>query len=188
MTARQTTYLSLGLIITVLVIAAVVTYRVITNERVSESAAGQAFFGGEGSADRFIATDGTTVDVGTYVGKSKLYINTWASWSPLSRDELIALNEVASEYKDKSVTFIALNRQEPKEMAERYLATLPPLDNLVVVIDSDDYFYSQVGGYAMPETLLYGTDGNLWRHIRQPQTKDSIKTLLDEFLFEDTSN
>jgi thiol-disulfide isomerase/thioredoxin len=111
-----------------------------------------------------------------------IYVNTWASWSPLSRDELIALNEVAGEFKDKPITFIALNRREPVSQAQAYLATLPPLPNLTIVIDSTDEFYKEVTGYAMPETVLYTKDGAIWRHERQPLTAEVIRTLANELL------
>lgn len=158
------------------------TYRTVTERNEAKSDAGQALFGGEGSEDRYTSVTGATVSVAELVGEQSLYINSWASWSPLSRDELIALNQVAGEYKDRGITFIALNRKEPKEQAERYLATLPPLDNLMVVIDSVDHFYSHVGGYAMPETLIYNKGGDLWRHERQPQTADMMRSTLDDFL------
>ena len=179
---RTSTIIVLILLFIILVIVAWFTYQAVTDSKEASSDAGQALFGGEDSEERFISVAGTPVAVNELVGEQALYINSWASWSPLSRDELIALNTVAGEFRDKGITFIALNRKEPREQAESYLATLPPLDNLVVVIDSTDEFYGQVGGYAMPETLFYSTQGDLYRHERQPLTAESMRAIVTEFL------
>jgi thiol-disulfide isomerase/thioredoxin len=148
---------------------------------------GQAFFG-NGTEDTatserspYTAVNGADVSLQDYFG-SILFVNAWASWSPLSRDELIALNIVAGEYRDKGVTFLAVNRKETSAQAERFLATLPPLPNLVLVIDTNDHFYSHSDGYAMPESLIFDENGKLIRHERTVQTADTIRQLVNEAL------
>jgi thiol-disulfide isomerase/thioredoxin len=180
-TTRRTTVVILCCLLVVLLGGAYVTYRVVSQSNVVESAAGQALLGNPGEVSYQTVT-GVEVDLSQKLGQEALYINSWASWSPLSRDELIALDMLAGEYRDRGITFIALNRKEPKEIAERYLATLPPLNNVQIVIDSTDHFYGQVGGYAMPETLFYTEEGELWRHERQPLTIDSMRALVNSYL------
>jgi thiol-disulfide isomerase/thioredoxin len=178
----RTTIVVLIILGIVILVVAWFTYETVTERRDEASAAGQAILGGEDSPGRYVALGGTPVSLGDYIGTTKLYVNSWASWSPLSRDELIALNELAGEYRDRGITFIALNRKEPKEQAERYLASLPPLDNLTIVIDTEDHFYSRSGGYAMPETITYDTDGNLISHERIPQNKDQIRVTIEALI------
>jgi thiol-disulfide isomerase/thioredoxin len=178
---KKSTILILCILLVVLLAGAYVTYQTVTKSNTIESPAGQAILGAPGET-AYISVTGNTVDLGAEIGTRALYINSWASWSPLSRDELIALNTIAGEYRDRGITFVALNRKEPREMAERYLATLPPLDNLQIVIDSTDYFYGQVGGYAMPETLFYTADGELWRHERQPLSSEAMRSLVNSYL------
>lgn len=180
-TSRRTTIIILCVLVLVLLIGAYVTYRVVTKIQVEESAAGQALLGAPGEVT-YISVTGAPIDLASLLGTEALYVNSWASWSPLSRDELIALDTLAGEYKDRGITFIALNRKESKDIAERYLATLPPLNNLEIVIDSTDYFYGQVEGYAMPETLFFTASGDLWRHERQPLTIDSMRMLVNSYL------
>ncbi len=180
-TSRRTTLIILCVLGFVLLVGAYVTYLVVTQTKVEESAAGQALLGAPGET-AYVSVTGAPIDLANLLGKEALYINSWASWSPLSRDELIALDVLAGEYKDRGITFIALNRKEPKEMAERYLATLPPLNNIEIVIDSTDYFYGQVEGYAMPETLFFTASGELWRHERQPQTIEAMRTIVNSYL------
>jgi thiol-disulfide isomerase/thioredoxin len=148
--------------------------------RESSSPLGQAF-ADNASSTRFVSPTGREVSMSEFVG-NKLYVNSWASWSPLSRDELILLNEVAGEYKDRGITFIALNRKETLPAAERYLATLPALPNLVIVIDNDDHFYQNTGGYAMPETLLYTESGDVFAHERIPLNRDQMVANIEALL------
>jgi len=179
---KRNTILILLLLAVIIFITAWFTYETVTERQEEASDAGQAFIGDTDNPDRYTSINGATVDVASAIGAQKLYVNSWASWSPLSQDELIALNEIAGEYKDRGIAFIALNRKEPKEQAERYLATLPPLSNLQIVIDTEDHFYSRSGGYAMPETITYDEDGVLVRHERTPLTKDQMRTVIEELL------
>lgn len=179
---KRTTIIFLVVMAAVILAAAWFTYDTVTERQDIASDAGLAFIGEENNPNRYTSITGAPVSISEAVGSQKLYVNSWASWSPLSRDELIALNEIAGEYKDRGVTFIALNRKEPKEQAERYLTTLPPLYNLQIVIDTEDHFYSRSGGYAMPETITYNDDGTLVRHERNPQTKEQMRILIDELL------
>lgn len=141
---------------------------------------------GDGAAV-YTYLDGTPVALESFFGKP-LLVNSWASWSPLSRDELIALNEIAGQYPDETIEFIALNRKETKEQAARFLSTLPPLPNLTIIIDTNDYFYNRVGGYAMPETIVFDATGTLVVHERNPQTLDSLRALLTPLVAEPPTN
>ena len=181
----KTTILTLVVLGAILVVVFYFSFRAVQESQVSRSDAGQALLGDEAieSEYRYITLDGHSVAIREYLGRT-LFINSWASWSPLSRDELIALNEIAGEYKDKNVVFIALNRKETKEQAARFLATLPDLPNLVIIIDTEDHFYNSVGGYAMPETVIYDASGELVVHERVPQTPSMIREQLNIVLSE----
>jgi thiol-disulfide isomerase/thioredoxin len=182
-----TTIAVLTTLTAVLLVAAWYTYQSVENRQLERSDVGQAFFGDsvaksevEGQSP-YTAVNGANISLQDYFG-SILFVNAWASWSPLSRDELIALNTVAGEYKDKGIIFLAVNRKETSAQAERFLATLPPLPNLVLVIDTHDHFYGHADGYAMPESLIYDENGKLLRHERTVQTADTIRQLVNEAL------
>lgn len=181
MPTKRSTIVILLLLVAILIVAVWFTYRTVVKHSETNSDAGRALIDTD-TENRFTDLNGKNIELATEVGNSNLYINSWASWSPLSRDELIALNEVAGEFKDKPIKFIALNRRESPAQAQAFLATLPPLPNLTIVVDSTDEFYKEVTGYAMPETVLYTKDGTLWRHERQPQTADAIRTLANELI------
>ncbi len=181
MSTKRSTVLFIAALTLLLGIGVWFTYRTVVEHRELQSDAGQALIDSD-VANRFTDINGSPVVLADDVGNRVIYVNAWASWSPLSRDELIALNEVAGEFKDKPITFIALNRRETLPLAQAYLATLPPLVNLNVVVDSTDEFYKDVSGYAMPETVLYSKSGALWKHERQPQNAESIRALVNELL------
>ena len=111
-----------------------------------------------------------------------LVINSWASWSPQSQIELLTLQKLAVEFKDKPVVFLAINRKELKEQATRFMTTLPEVSNVVILIDTTDHFYGAVGGYAMPETVVYQSDGLVKEHIRGEFKEEELRTSLHKLL------
>ncbi len=179
----KTTIVTLVILGLILILVFYFGFRAVQESSVNNSDAGIALFGDttEDTTYRYTTIDGNSVSMRDYFGNA-LYINSWASWSPLSRDELIALDQIAGEYSNENVTFIALNRKETKEQAQRFLATLPPLQNLVIIIDTEDHFYTATGGYAMPETILYDNKGSLLLHERTPKNPDEVRTLVQTLL------
>lgn len=109
-------------------------------------------------------------------------VNVWASWSPFAATELPILNSIANTYGERSVVTIAVNRKEQKERAAAYIATIPPIPNVVFAIDETDAFYQSVGGYAMPETIIFNAAGDIVWHYRGVVTYDLIAAELDALL------
>jgi len=121
---------------------------------------------------------GNPVELEQYLGKT-LVVATWASWSPFSRDDLMGLNELAQNFNSEQVVFLAINRKETREQAGRYVNTLPELNNLIFVLDPRDHFYNAVGGYAMPELVVYNEKGEVIEHYRGVVPIGDLKTLLE---------
>jgi thiol-disulfide isomerase/thioredoxin len=124
---------------------------------------------------------GNKVSLETYLGRV-MVVSSWASWSPFSNTDLQVLNELAKNYDKEEVVFIAMNRKETKEQAVRYLNTQPPLSNLLIVIDTEDKFYERVGGYAMPETIIFDRKGNIVLHERGVVDLEHIESVLADTL------
>lgn len=125
--------------------------------------------------------NGNSVSLEQYLGKI-LVVNSWASWSPFSSTELTSLQALAKNYDKNDIVFLAINRKESREQAQRFVNTLPELTNLQVVIDINDHFYSSVGGYAMPETIIYNNKGDLIEHIHGTLKKEDVEAKLNELL------
>jgi thiol-disulfide isomerase/thioredoxin len=107
-----------------------------------------------------------------------MVVFSWASWCPQCGADMQLLESVAAKYDKEKVEFIALNRAEDRFSAERYLNTLPSFSNLSIRIDSEDHFFTEVEGYAMPELIVYGTEGNVLLHERGQVRTESVEEVL----------
>jgi thiol-disulfide isomerase/thioredoxin len=120
---------------------------------------------------------GEPVSLATFKG-NVLVVNSWATWSPFSKDELVALSALQSTYQEE-VTVLAINRKEPPPIIRAYI-NMHMLDSnaMVYLSDPTDHFYTVSGGYAMPETIVYAKDGTIAAHIRGTLNKTELETLL----------
>ncbi len=123
----------------------------------------------------FVDNQGQPMDFESYK-KSIRIINSWATWTPFSKDELQTLNTVAGEFKDRGVVVLAVNRDEPQERIDAFLASLPPLPNITFVRDTADMLYAASAGYTMPETLIYSSEGVLLFHKRGVTSIDELRS------------
>ena len=122
--------------------------------------------------------DGNIVDLSAFAGKP-LVINSWATWMPFSKDELVALGVAQATYGD-AVKIIAINRMEDKAVVRSYFSTYGISEsNVLILIDPADTFYKSISGYAMPETALYAFDGKIVNHIRGVFVKEELYALID---------
>lgn len=136
-----------------------------------------------GSGAAYTDLGGATVDLFSFEGRT-LVINSWASWSPYSVQELRDLSAIAREYKERGVTVIAMNRKEDRYVAEAFLSTVGPLSDLIILLDPDDRFYGSLDGFAMPETVFYDRHGNISYHHRGVLSLDDMRGYLEEALRE----
>lgn len=113
----------------------------------------------------------------TYRGTVRV-VNAWATWSPYAKTELPVLDQVANDFVGKPVTMIAVDRKEQSARVQAYLKTLGTLSHIHFVVDTTDAFYRSVGGYAMPETVIYDKRGNIVSHIRGIIDATKLKALI----------
>ncbi len=126
--------------------------------------------------------DDRPVSLADYQG-SVIVVNTWASWCPFCTQELPDFETLASEYKEKGVVVIAINRAESKLQIQAYLNTLPSFSNTIVLQDVGDSYYKFIGGFSMPETVFYDTDGTVVVHkrgfMRLEEMRQQLETVLN---------
>jgi thiol-disulfide isomerase/thioredoxin len=118
---------------------------------------------------------GKPVALDEYLGQPMVVI-TWASWSPFSEGDMRTLSDLSNEFAN--VSFLAINRKEPKEQAQRYMNSIAEVKGVLVVLDPRDVFYSDIGGYAMPEVVVYNAKGEIVLHERGVADKDKIRNVL----------
>jgi thiol-disulfide isomerase/thioredoxin len=121
---------------------------------------------------------GEKINLEDYRGRVRL-VNSWASWSPFSARELFDLEKIAAEYKDMGMVVLAINRKEDPLLAQKYLDTLGTFQNVIFILDPDDTLYQEVGGYAMPESIIYDRDGNIYLHQRGDMTYENLKEAVE---------
>ncbi len=124
--------------------------------------------------------EGNTVTLEDFKGKP-LLINSWATWMPFSKDELVFMNTLQREYGE-ALTVLAINRMEDREVIKAYIATYGIGRDALFLVDPGDTFYKAVSGYAMPETILYDADGAIVLHVRGVLQENEIRTSLEPFL------
>lgn len=113
----------------------------------------------------YVDLDGNKIDLASYKGKV-LVVNSWASWSPFSESELKQLSDLQGKYSTNDVVVLAINRMESAPTMHAYLGFIGKPENLIYIVDMTDNFYKAVGGFAMPETLVYNKDGAIAHHAR----------------------
>lgn len=171
-----------GLIIILIgfLVTAIATYRYLHTEAEINQATKQIFSGTENQFT-YVDIQGNPVSLESFLGQP-VVVTTWASWSPFSATDLPAIDSLAKEYAEKNVTFLAINRKESIEQAQRYLSTIMPLTAAQVIVDTEDYFYQSVGGYAMPETVIFDQAGTIVLHTHGTVVIDEIKATIDPLL------
>jgi thiol-disulfide isomerase/thioredoxin len=117
---------------------------------------------------------GNPITFEAYEGKVRV-VNSWASWTPFSVAELTDLESLAQEFKSKDVVILAINRKEPKEIANQFLKTIQEFKEIVFIIDITDAYYASTRGFAMPETVIYDATGKIVFHKRGQMTKEEMQ-------------
>lgn len=124
--------------------------------------------------------NGNVISLEDFKGKP-LIVNSWASWSPFSKDELMLLNELKRQYGD-SLTILAINRMEDSTFAKSYLSTYGIAEDVVFIADQSDNFFKATEGYAMPETIFYRADGTIAMHKRGVLTKEELTSYTENIM------
>jgi thiol-disulfide isomerase/thioredoxin len=181
MKLRRAHVLVLGVLLCVLVLAGLLTWYLRYAHVRDEVGTAASSVLKESAQTPYTTLSGEPFSFEDYRGKIRV-VNVWASWSPFAQTELPLLNTIANEFADKNVVAIAINRKEQRDRAAAYIGTLGDLPRLIYAIDETDAFYTSVGGYAMPETLIFDTAGNIVWHYRGVASYDSIAEQLNKLI------
>jgi thiol-disulfide isomerase/thioredoxin len=173
----------LGGLILLLMLGSIATYFIVTRSTNQINEQTVALFSNPEGEAPYTDLLGNPVSLEQYLGKT-LVVATWASWSPFSTADLLMMTELSAEFANREVVFMAINRKESKEQAARFLETLPNIAGVVMVLDPRDAFYLTVGGYAMPEIVIFNSKGEVLEHYRGVADKGSIKNILVQALAE----
>lgn len=178
---NRTTLLTLGLLLTVVLLGSAVVWYVLERNAAAQletTTAGQAFSATSSASYTNLAGEPLSLD--EYLGK-RVVVLSWASWCPSCADQIRTHELVAREQPD--VAFLAINRAEPATTAERYLSyhQIPISSPLTIVLDARDHFYKTTGGYAAPETVIFDESGNIVHHLRGNISPETLRSSLSQY-------
>lgn len=110
-----------------------------------------------------------------------LVVNAWAAWCPFCREELKDFAVVQKEFEGQ-MRIIAIDRAEPLEVAKAFTDELGVSEDVVLLLDPVDSFYTAIGGFAMPETIFVKSDGTIHFHKRGVMTQEEIRKRVEELI------
>lgn len=119
--------------------------------------------------------DGRATTLADFSGKP-LVLNSWATWCPFCRQELPDFARLQEELGDSAVV-IAIDRAERVADAKKYTDQFGITEKMTFLMDFDDRFYRNIGGFSMPETLFVDSTGTIVFHKRGPMTLDEMRSL-----------
>ena len=175
---RLGTRITLGVMALVLACAGMITWWIRASHTAAElNEAARDLYSKEATGV-FTDLHGKGLDLGDVAQGEVVVVTSWASWCPLCAQDLATINQVVGEHAEGEVHALAINRHESQEQAARYLLTVPELPKITYVLDTKDYYFGAVDGYAMPETLVYDRQGKIILHQRGNVSADELRSAL----------
>lgn len=127
----------------------------------------------------FTTFDGTSVTLADYGGKP-VVVNFWASWCPSCVAEMSAAFRPVQADLGEEVTFIGMNIQDDRALAERLLEETGVA--WISAEDPDGDLYLELGGIAMPFTVYVSADGRILDKHNGPLTESQLRQQIAEIL------
>ncbi len=112
-----------------------------------------------------------------------VYVDFWASWCAPCRRSFPWMNEIKQRYGQQGVSVVAINVDEKRAEADRFLERYPA--TFTVVFDSTGATPSAYGAKAMPSSYLVDRDGRIaaveygFRETHAPALEAKIRALAD---------
>lgn len=116
---------------------------------------------------------GTSTEVSLEQNRgSVVYLDFWASWCAPCRKSFPWMNEIQGRYKDAGLTIIAINLDESRDLADKFLKTMDIDFN--VAFDRSGDTATDFNIMAMPSSFLIDRNGNIIHKHLGFRQKDKI--------------
>jgi cytochrome c biogenesis protein CcmG/thiol:disulfide interchange protein DsbE len=106
-------------------------------------------------------TDGNSVKLSSLLAKGPVMLQFWATWCVPCKDEMKALNELWSKYKDSGFVYVAVSIDDNKSTAK----VKPYIESkgykFTVVFDTDLNVFNSFGGENPPFSVLINKKGSV---------------------------
>jgi cytochrome c biogenesis protein CcmG, thiol:disulfide interchange protein DsbE len=131
----------------------------------------------------FAGADGSKISLASLKGRVVL-VDFWASWCGPCAAAFPAVEELFQDYRSRGFEVLAVNLDEKRQDAERFLADRPHA--MTVVFDPRGASAKVFGLQAMPTSYLIGRDGTV-RYVHtgySPATAESYRREIEQLLGE----
>jgi peroxiredoxin len=110
--------------------------------------------------------DGQTRSLSEFLGKYVIAISFWATWCEPCKKEMVQLNQLYEEYKDKGLMVISISMDEPETQGEVRPYIKQRGYNYPILLDSETQVTNQLNPRrAAPLTMIINRDGKVvWTH------------------------
>ncbi|MFZ0546964.1 MAG: TlpA disulfide reductase family protein, partial [Candidatus Promineifilaceae bacterium] len=123
--------------------------------------------------------DGTPVSLNDFRGQPVI-INFWASWCAPCRIEMPELQKAYETYQDDGLVILALNEDEPVDVARDYFVGEMGL-TFTALLDDNSAIATALGNFGtLPTTFFVDPEGTITVIHRGPMTFGQIEDYLAE--------
>ena len=127
----------------------------------------------------FVTFDGETASLRDFAGEP-LVVNFWASWCPSCVAEMSAAFKPVQAARGEEVTFIGVNIQDERALAEELLITTGV--QWISAEDPQGELYVELGGLGMPFTIFVSPAGEILDAHNGPLNEAQLRDRIDELL------
>ena len=123
--------------------------------------------------------DGNTVNLSDHLGKP-IVVNFWASWCAPCRIEMPELQATFEAYQDDDLVILALNQEEPGEVAADFFIEEMGLTFTNPLLDSEAAVAEEWGVRNLPTTFFINAEGVVTAVHRGPALQSQFDGYLAE--------
>jgi peroxiredoxin len=122
--------------------------------------------------------DGNPVSLADFSGQPVI-INFWATWCAPCRIEMPELQAAYEAYQDEGLVILALNQDEPADLARDYFKDEMEL-TFTALLDDNSAISIAFGTFGLPTTFFINGEGTITVIHRGPMTLEQIEGYLEE--------
>ena len=128
-----------------------------------------------------LPTDSGQIMLSDFQGKV-VYLDFWASWCVPCKKSFPWFNEMQQRYKNQGLVIIAVNMDQEKEDAEKFLAKFPA--DFVIAYDPNGEVATRYNVVGMPSSYLIDRKGELsLTHLGfREKDKDTLQSAIANLL------